>query len=145
MVRSISIVAFFGGLMIACGDGATAPTPAVLRVVTDQATYTVGDTGEVRILNVSGSAVPYNECDRSLDRYVEGKWVDVPWRAAVDQNCVDILRSLAAGAEISVAFRLLDTLGSGTYRWRFNEILTDDARTQLPLWERVSTPFLVAP
>jgi hypothetical protein len=129
-------------LAIACG-GSTEPTPSMLRVVTDQPTYLVGAAGEVRILNVSPADLQYNECARSLDRYTQGGWSPTSWRAPADANCVDILRTLSAGAEITVSFQLPDTLANGTYRWRFEDFLRDDGSNKLPLWERVSSPFLV--
>ena len=132
-------------LCVACNGGATAPTPSVLRVVTDQARYTLGATGQVRILNVSESPVFYNECSRSLDRHDVAGWAEVPWRSPLEENCVDILRTLAAGAEVAIGFQFPDTLGGGTYRWRFDAVSVEESAGPLPLWERVSTPFLVTP
>ncbi len=145
MICNVRLIPVLATFMIACGAEPTTPTPTILRVVTDQGTYLAGGTGEVRILNVSGGPVSYNECERSLDRYDQGTWVAVSWRDSLAVNCVDILRTLGVGAEISVAFRLLDGLSAGTYRWRFDEIRMDDGGTPLPIWERVSTPFLVEP
>ncbi len=139
------VAALLAVLLIGCDSDVTAPTPKVLRVVTDQSTYTVGAAGEVRILNVSTSSVFYNACPRLLDRNTQGTWLEIPSSEPSNANCVDVLLTLAAGAEIAVAFQVPDTVGPGTYRWRFETLLADENDTRLPLWERVSTPFLVTP
>jgi len=136
-------------IMILGCQSLTSPTSILLRIEPLQTQYAPGDTLSATFRNVGTEPVSLNPCYSALQRHDEGRWVDVQQvNPGPSVNCPDILLTQPVGATATYVVGVLPApLGSGTYRYRIDAVVSDvgaHSAVQVPLSARVSSPFLVA-
>lgn len=129
-------------LMLGACDIVTRPQepPPTVQVLTDRPAYARGESGSVRLVNLSAEAVEYNLCRREVERREKGVWLLVLTDPAAGTVCAMEAYVLPAGASVMVPLGLPQSLSAGTYRVRYQAIHSGSGRS-VPRDQRTTNPF----
>ncbi len=144
-IRRVWTAALIAVTAMGCGsDAMLAPEPEgseILDIVTSSRRYAPGDEGTVQVRNKSSDRVVIDVCPPEIDR-----WSGEMWVVAAEPNrqgCEGFFGLLEPGQSASSTFQIPAELGTGQYRFRFEQAF-DENDELLPENERVSNVFEVA-
>lgn len=98
---------------ISLGGGGSSRT---YDIATNRDTFSRGNVGEATIRNTSDESVPYNLCQRRLERQVDRSWITAFEWPTAGSACTTEARTLRRGDQVNTFFDIPTGVPAGTYR-----------------------------